>query len=78
MTVWFALEGIDFAVTGEYTKGYMIAADRFKVKHVCARGPSQDIKAALSEHFMKRITTSAAAMARHPIPIPYDMKGGPA
>ena len=70
MTVWIELDGIDFAVTGEYSKGYTISNDRFNVKRVCLRGPSQNIKAALDEGFLKRLAARAAVMARFPVPLP--------
>jgi len=70
MTVWIELDGIDFAVTGEYSKGYTISTDPFIAKRVCLRGPLQNIKAALDEGFLKRLAARAAVMARFPVPIP--------
>jgi hypothetical protein len=76
MTVWFEIDGIDLAVTGEHVKGYTSALDQFRISRVCVRGPSQNIKAALKEGFLKRVVARAVVTARHPVPIPYDVKGG--
>jgi hypothetical protein len=75
MTVWFNLDGIDFAVTGERVKGYVKQLDRFEVKSVYVRSPSQNIKVALGEGFATRIRAAALKTAQNPVPIPYDVKG---
>lgn len=77
MTLWFELEGVDFAVTGERERGYVPALDKFVVRRVCVRGAAQNIRAFLSEKGMERIRLAALAMAQHPVPIPYDLLQDP-
>ena len=75
MTLWFSLEGIDFAITGEIVKGYLAMFDRFEVRGVRVRSPAQNVKEILKEGFAKRLTAAALAEAQrpHPIPFPYDV-----
>ena len=73
MTVWFCLDEVDFAVTGERIKGYTPVLDRFEVKGVRVRGPSQDIANMLDKGFAKRLAAAALQTAQHPIAFPYDL-----
>jgi hypothetical protein len=74
MTVWFDLDGIDFAVTGEIVKGYISMFDRFEVKGVRVRSEAQNIKYILAEGFARKLAAAALETAKHPIPIPYDLR----
>ena len=77
MTVWFALDGVDLAVTGDHVKGITRVLDRFIVKRVYVRSPAQNIKSLLKEGFAKRLAASALETAQHPVPIPYDLASQP-
>lgn len=76
MTTWFALEGVDFAVTGELVKGITPALDRFEVKSVRVRGAGQDVKGMLRDSFERRLTARALQEAQHPMPFAYDVPTG--